>query len=300
MVALFLLLATCLLPANGALAQQPSDPALAAKIESLFHASISADDDTPQLDEAKRIYSDRGLPTIAEVGDLPSYEFVVLLASKELPLAFRTRISSQIEAAAARHELPADAAIFYAARLRLEKLQAAAKSQPPSNPALRDEIAQMYKLDQAVRQRQGFDPMKMEQADRAHAAPLQAMLEKYGVPTYSMVGPDAAGEFVVMIQHQPARFRAEVLPKLKANVEAGQADPESYALVYDRSLRDAGKPQFYGEQLECNSGEKMHEAPIDDAAHVNQRRAELGLIRVELYAQIAAEMMPQFCSQPQR
>ncbi|HTS10806.1 MAG TPA: DUF6624 domain-containing protein [Candidatus Limnocylindrales bacterium] len=103
-----------------------------------------------------------------------------------------------------------------------------------------------------------------------------------------------------MIQHQPARFRAEVLPKLKANVEAGQADPESYALVYDRSQRDAGKPQFYGEQLECNSGEKMHEAPIDDAAHVNQRRAELGLIRVELYAQIAAEMMPQFCSQPQR
>ena len=95
MVALFLLLATCLLPANGALAQQPSNPALAAKIESLFHASISDDDDTPQLDEAKRIYSDRGLPTIAEVGDLPSYEFVVLLASKELPLAFRTRISSQ-------------------------------------------------------------------------------------------------------------------------------------------------------------------------------------------------------------
>jgi hypothetical protein len=106
-----------------------------------------------------------------------------------------------------------------------------------------------------------------------------------------MVGPEAAGEFVTMIQHQPARFREEVLPTLKAEVDIDEADPESYALVYDRSQRDLGKKQLYGEQLECKVGERMHEAPIEGEFHVDQRRAELGLIRVELYARMLAEEM---------
>jgi hypothetical protein len=46
-----------------------------------------------------------------------------------------------------------------------------------------------------------------------------------------MVGPQAAGDFVAMIQHQPAAFRQEALPQLKANVAKGEADPESYAIV---------------------------------------------------------------------
>jgi hypothetical protein len=39
----------------------------------------------------------------------------------------------------------------------------------------------------------------------------------------------------------------------------------------------------------------MHEAPVEDEAGLNQRRAELGLIRAELYERILAEIMPQFC-----
>ena len=51
----------------------------------------------------------------------------------------------------------------------------------------------------------------------------------------------------------------------------------------------------YGENLVCNAGEKLHEAPIEDEPHVNQRRAELGLIRMELYARLVEETMPQIC-----
>jgi hypothetical protein len=67
-----------------------------------------------------------------------------------------------------------------------------------------------------------------------------------------------------LIQHQPANFRQQVLPKLKANVAAGQADPESYALVYDRSQSEQGKKQLYGQNLMCKAGEKLHEAPMED------------------------------------
>jgi hypothetical protein len=79
--------------------------------------------------------------------------------------------------------------------------------------------------------------------DRRTAASLSAIFDRYGVPTYDMVGVRAAKGFVVMVQHHPAEFRREVLPKLKANVDRGQADPVAYAMVYDRAQRDQGKNQ---------------------------------------------------------
>ena len=91
-----------------------------------------------------------------------------------------------------------------------------------------------------------------------------------------------------------------MLPKLKANVDAGQADPGSYAMVFDRSQMDAGKKQRYGENLVCDSQHpQLHTGPIEDEDHVNQRRAELGLIRLELYAQLVVRMTPNVCEAAQ-
>jgi len=66
-------------------------------------------------------------------------------------------------------------------------------------------------------------------------------------------------------------------------------------MVYDRTQRDQGKNQLYGEQLECATGKTLDEAPIDDGATVNKRRAELGLIRVELYARLVRLHSPDMC-----
>lgn len=276
-----------------------ADPVLSAKIESLFETVLTSDDANKEalaLSQAEDIYNEHGLPTIATVGDQPAYEFVVLLASKRHSLGFRTQVLSKAKEAVARGDLPSDAANYYEARLRLEKMTDEAKTDPPTNPALRDEIDRMYKVDQAVRQQQGFDANKMVETDRQNAAAVQAILDNYGVPTFSMIGPEAAGEFIDLIQHQPAKFRQQVLPKLKANVAAGQADPESYALVYDRSQTDRGEKQAYGQNLVCKAGEKLHEAPMEDESHVNQRRAQLGLIRLELYTRLIEQTMPQFCA----
>ena len=296
---LILWIALMLLPQQGAKgAQKAPDAVMAERIERMFHTIITTDDDAQEAAaraEVISIYKEQELPTVGQVGDEAAYEFVVLLSSEKLAADLREQILSKVRDAAARGDIPADAAIFYEARLRIENAKKAAEVHAPTNPELRDKIEGMSKVDQAVREQQGFDAVKMKATDRANAAPLQAILDRYGVPTFATVGPQAAGDFVLMILHQPPEFRRQVLEKVKVAVDAGQADPESYAKVYDRSQNDLGLKQLYGEQLVCAAGEKMHEAPIEDEAHVNQRRAGLGLIRVEIYARIAAEMMPQFC-----
>ncbi len=80
---------------------------------------------------------------------------------------------------AKRHEVPADAASYCAAHVRQEAVKAGAKKQAPSNPGLREQIERLFKADQAVRGKQGFDIAKMEQADRERAAVLEKIIAKY-------------------------------------------------------------------------------------------------------------------------
>lgn len=277
---------------------KPGDAALTASIERLFHDMVTTDDPEKNKllrSELKKLYSTHGLPSVSEVGDEAAYKFVVLLATGDGSSASSTDISRKVKDAAAGGEIPMDAARFFDARMRIEKSKEAARQLSPKNPELRDEIERLYKEDQAVREQAGFDVAKMTAMDLRNAQPLQAMLDKFGVPTYSLVGPTAAGHFVIMIQHQPPEFRERVLPSLKANVDAGQADPDGFAKVYDRSQRDLGRKQYYGEDMVCAAGESLHSSPIEDAAHVNQRRAELGLLRIEVLVPMAREAMPQFC-----
>lgn len=132
--------------------------------------------------------------------------------------------------------------------------------------------------------------------DRENAQPLEAMFETHGVPTYDMVGTEAASMFVVMLQHQSPELRRRVLPKLKANVEAGQADAADYAMVYDRASREAGREQRYGQNLECDSDSAtLRATSIEDETHVDMRRARIGLLRRALYVRMVGEMMPGLC-----
>jgi hypothetical protein len=284
-----------------AIALQPAvrDNVLAARIPQLFHTIIFLDDSDPQVKaaeaEIRQLFTTRGLLAVDVVGDEASYQFLVLLCSSG-PMNARTRALSNGKAGLAKGALPADAVAYCEARIKQDQLKARARSRAPSNSALAETIGKLYVRDQAVRQPQGFDPARMVQTDKELGGPLAEILERHGVPTYAMVGADAASQFVVMIQHQPPEFRRKALPKLKANVDAGQADAGSYAMMYDRAQRDEGRNQLYGANLECNDASpELHESPIDDEAHVNERRAGLGLMRMELYARLVVEMSPQTC-----
>jgi hypothetical protein len=278
--------------------QGRGDAVLRARIQQLLHVTLTTDDDKQKgaaEAEAKEIFTKRGLPTIGAVGDEAAYEFV-LLTCMPGPPEFQKQVLRKAQEAAKRHELPADAASYCAAHIRQETVKALAKKQAPSNPALREQIERLFSVDQAVREKQGFDMRKMERTDREHQAALEGIFARYGVPTYAVAGPQAAGDFVTMIQHQPPEFRRKVLPRLKANVDAGQADPASYAMALDRTQTDAGKKQMYGNNLTCDREHpQLHVGPIEDEDHVDQRRAAIGLMRLKLYAQLVVTMSPNVC-----
>ena len=61
-------------------------------------------------------------------------------------------------------------------------------------------------------------------------------------------------------------------------------------------VADTGKKQMYGENLTCdNEHPKLHSGPIEDEHNVHQRRAAIGLMRLEVNAQLVAEMTPNVC-----
>ena len=273
------------------------DTQLAQRIEHLVDTFLTSDDNAREasaLADARAIFEREGLPTVGRVGDVAAYGFVLINMLGQPP-AFRAQFLARVREAATRRELPEDAVTFAEARARHAAADERYRARSPSHPAVRDQVARLYKDDQEVRRKEGFDPKRLEETDRRTAVPLRAIFDQYGVPTYDMVGVEAAKNFVVMVQHQSAEFRRVVLPKLKANVDAGQADPAEYASVYDRTQRDQGENQLYGEQLECATGKALSEPPIDDEAHVNLRRAELGLMRVELYARLVRLYSPDMC-----
>lgn len=267
----------------------PREVALGEHIVHLVKKTLTTDDEAGE-GEARKLYEKRGVLSTADVGEEGAYAFAFLLCSPG-PLDFQERVLGSLRQAGGG--VPRDATEYCAAQVKTQAAKQRAKA--PSQPGLRDEINALAESDQAVRQVAGFSMARMQEVDAEHAAPLGKILKDRGVPGYSMVGPEAAGKFAVMIQHQPAEFRRVALPKLKGLVDRGEADPGVYAMMYDRAQRDAGLPQYYGEAMECENGGPMHPAPMRDPTHVNQRRAKLGLMRVELYRQVAVAMSPPVC-----
>lgn len=278
------------------------DPALAERIERLVDTFLTSDADEKTaavLSDARAIFEREGIPSVAKVGDAAAYGFVLINMLGQPP-DFRRQFLTSVREGAARHELPEDAVAFAEARLRQTESEERYRTHTPSHPELRDQIARLLEDDQAVRQKEGFDLEKMAEADRRTAGALKAIFDRYGVPTCDMVGVQAAKDFVVMVQHQPPEFRLAVLPTLKANVDASQADPGAYAMVYDRTQRDQGRTQLYGQQLECTAGNALEVAPLEDVENVNIRRARLGLMRLELYARFVRLNSPDLCGPPVR
>jgi hypothetical protein len=119
--------------------QESGDALLAARIQQLLHVALTTDDEKHEEkaeSEAKEIFTKRGLPIVAAVGDEAAYEFVFLTCSPG-PTEFQSQVLRKALEGAKRHEVPADAASYCAAHIRQETAKARAKKQAPSNPALR-------------------------------------------------------------------------------------------------------------------------------------------------------------------
>lgn len=260
----------------------------------MLKTEIDADNDATQVARVQELFAKYGFPSRDEVDEATAKEFVVLLVQDQ-PLAFMQKASPAVRAAVNDGRLPAYSEKYFEANLRQKAAKAALGK--PTDPELKARIEAIFKGDQAVRQTEGFDPAKMRAKDDEDRSAVQSILDTYGMPTFSRVGAEAATDFVVLIQHQPASFRERALPKLKENVDVGQAWPKDFAMMYDRSQTDQGKPEVYGVNLVCQPNGTLAPGSLVDPEHVEDRRAAIGLMPLTTYVHMAALIAPpKFCA----
>ena len=154
-----------------------------------------------------------------------------------------------------------------------------------SSDSLRTRLLELARADQAVRdvpnisdsmQDAGFT-RRMAARDSADSATLRAIMDRHGWPGRGLGGADGATAAWLVAQHV-AGLQHEALRLMRA-LPAGEVSPTDMALLEDRILVSDGKPQRYGTQLTWANEFN----PIEDMAHLDERRAAVGLPPLSVY-----------------
>jgi len=181
-------------------------------------------------------------------------------------------------------------------------LQAAlAKADAHVNQALKQELAAMRRTDQGIRlkidsleKKSGMEaamasPLnaEMRAIDERNLARLEAIISQHGWPGRSLVGKAGATTAFLIIQHSDPTAQQKYLPQIQKAAAQGEVEKSAAALLQDRVLMGQGKPQIYGSQLTANRDTKKYEFyTIEDEAHVDERRATVGLGPLAEYARL--------------
>jgi hypothetical protein len=182
----------------------------------------------------------------------------------------------------------------------LAKLDAAvALANAHVNLALQKQLAEIRVTDQRIRlkidsveKKMGMEAamtpaltQEMQAVDERNLAQLVAIINQYGWPGRSLVGKAGATTAFLVIQHADPATQQKYLPLLRTAATQGELEKSALALLEDRVLMGQGKPQIYGSQLTANMDTKKYELyTIEDEAHVDKRRAAMGLEPLADYA----------------
>lgn len=165
----------------------------------------------------------------------------------------------------------------------------------PSDPALRKQLLSMARADQDARNawiQSGTKPNSPEMkhmmaVDADNLTQLRKILA-HGFPTSAMVGRKGVEAAFLLVQHATGDvdLQARVLPQVARLQARGEISGNDFALLTDRVLRMHHKPQRYGTQFmrDAHTHGAMVLQPTEDLAHVDARRARLGLPPLEAYA----------------
>ncbi|WP_299211244.1 DUF6624 domain-containing protein [uncultured Dokdonia sp.] len=124
-----------------------------------------------------------------------------------------------------------------------------------------------------------------DSVNRAHQKFLKEVIDSSGYPGFDRVGKGGESDFWVMVQHSDFDpvWQEEVLELLKPQVKANNAAPAHVGLLTDRVRVNTGRPQLYGTQRHFNELQQAYIKDLEDRAHVNERRAALGMETLEEY-----------------
>jgi hypothetical protein len=114
--------------------------------------------------------------------------------------------------------------------------------------------------------------------DTANTEWLNDLVDTRGWPGHSLVGEDGAQAAWLLAQHADQRrdLQRKFLDLLRAAVADGEAEPHHLAYLEDRVRVADGRPQLYGTQFTA-IGKDLAPSPIEDADHLDERRAAAGL-----------------------
>lgn len=151
---------------------------------------------------------------------------------------------------------------------------------------LRHELITLASDDRRVRSElaadgslfEGYDP-RMEAVHRRNATRLIVILDQYGWPGSSLVGPEAAEAAWLIAQHAIGEpdFQRRCLRLLQEAASRGEVPAWQPAKLEDRIRMFEGRPQLYGTQLEPDDEGRLRPYRIEDPDHVEERRRAVGL-----------------------
>jgi hypothetical protein len=162
-----------------------------------------------------------------------------------------------------------------------------------SQPALQASLRERVEADQKAREAAfdgsgAFDKKSVEAmaaVDATNLGWLKQLVAKQGFPTVAQVGRSGVADAFLLVQHADAdpEFQASMLAVLESRVAGGGVRKSEVAMLTDRVLVAQGKPQRYGSQYVQAKNGGIAPKPIEDPAHVDERRAAMELPPMALY-----------------
>ncbi|MGI4761079.1 MAG: DUF6624 domain-containing protein [Janthinobacterium lividum] len=183
----------------------------------------------------------------------------------------------------------------------LKKVKATlARAEATQNIPLKRELAAIHESDQGPRRVMGpmqqryknggpqldslYQQMKLH--DTQNEARVKAIIAQYGWPGPSLVGRAGSSTAFLVLQHSSLATIQAYLPLIRQAAAKGELGKSELALMEDRVLIFQNKPQVYGSQVRSNAAGKMEFYPIEDEAHVDERRATMDLEPLAEYAKL--------------
>jgi hypothetical protein len=156
-----------------------------------------------------------------------------------------------------------------------------------SNDSLRRVLLALERQDQEPRRDYGMranDSSYIRQLialDQQTSAAVNDILNRFGLPTRSMVGAAGASALFLVVQHS-ATLQQRVLDLAK-RAPPGEVPPSALAMLEDRLLTNSGKPQVYGSQFTVTPEGRARFAPVADPRGLCSRREQAGLPPLDVY-----------------
>lgn len=174
-----------------------------------------------------------------------------------------------------------------------------ASSSISANESLRDELLEMGRRDQQIRERMiaimptldlsaPADEFKaivdeMASIDRDNMRRLVEIVIEFGWPGRSLVGREASQAAEGMLQHAQLEQLRQLVPFLREAVAEGEASSPQLAMAEDQIRVEEGRNQIYGTEVTQGPDGVPRLYPLEDPASVDERRRQVGLPPLDEY-----------------